>query len=356
MAANSWGSKYCITTAGESHGPAYVTIIDGCPAGLQLEHQDIQKYLDKRRPGQSRYTSQRREKDIVEILSGVFAGKTTGTSIALLIRNHDQHSSDYNNFSQIYRPGHADFTYDKKYGHYDHRGGGRASARETMLWVAAGAIAQKYLYEKFQLKIYALLEQIGDIYCPIQDLEFIENNEFFCASDEQKTQEIANYITKIRKNCDAVGARVTAIVKNVPIGLGEPIFEKLDGNIAKAMMNIPAVKGVEIGAGFSCVHKLSSEFRDAIHSETKFASNNAGGVLAGISTGQDIHISVAFKPTSSIAQSITTINHDGQQEQVKVTGRHDPCVGIRGVPVVQGVLANLLMDAVLSNYSTSTCD
>lgn len=326
MSGNTFGQVFRVTTCGESHGPAYMAIIDGCPAGLLLSENDIQPELDKRKPGQSSLTSQRREQDRVKIISGIFEGKTTGTPIGLLIENTDSRASDYEEIKNKFRPGHADYTYVKKYGIRDYRGGGRASARETMMRVAAGAIAKKYLREKYQIEIQATLKQVGS-------LILTENNQ----------AELEKLMTTLRREGDSIGARVDVIAKNVPPGLGEPVFDRLDAEIAKALMSIPAVKGVEIGAGFACITQKGSEHRDEMNA-TGFLSNHAGGILGGISSGQEICVSVAFKPTSSIIKPAKTIDIHGEETEIITTGRHDPCVGIRGVPVVEAMMALVLMD------------
>ena len=326
MPGNSFGNLFRLTSCGESHGPAYMGIVDGCPAGLLLSESDIQQELDRRKPGQSSLTSQRRESDQVKIISGVFEGKTTGTPIGLLIENMGQRESDYEDIKNKFRPGHADYTYFQKYGIRDYRGGGRASARETVLRVAAGAIAKKYLHEKYQIEIQATLKQVGSL--------FLTENNY---------SELETLITQLRREGNSIGARVDVIAKNVPAGLGEPVFDRLDAEIAKALMSIPAVKGVEIGDGFACITQKGSEHRDEMDS-TGFSSNHAGGVLGGISSGQIIKASVAFKPTSSITLPAKTITLTGEETEIITTGRHDPCVGIRGVPIVEAMLALVLMD------------
>lgn len=345
MSGNTFGKLFTLTTFGESHGPAYGCIIDGCPPGLKLQENDIQHELNRRKPGQSRYTTQRREDDKVEILSGVFEGQTTGTPIGLLIKNQDQRSSDYEEIKNKLRPGHADFTYLKKYGIRDYRGGGRASARETMMRVAAGAIAKKYLVERCQLTITGYLSQLGSIHCAPYDLSAINENPFFCA-DPNKIEALESLITELRRKGDSIGAKVTVVAQNVPVGLGEPVFERLDADIASAMMSINAVKGVEIGDGFACVEQKGSEHRDEITPD-KFLSNHSGGVLGGISTGQPLIVNIAFKPTSSILIPAKTITVDNKPTDIITKGRHDPCVGIRGVPVAEAMLALVLMDHYL---------
>ncbi len=347
MSGNSFGKLFVVTTAGESHGPAMVAIVDGCPPGLELSENDIQKEVDRRRTGQSRYTSQRREADHVRILSGVFEGKTTGTPIALVIENKDQRPRDYSKIKDCFRPGHADFTYFKKYGIRDYRGGGRSSARETVMRVAAAAIAKKYLKEKFGLTLQGYTAAIGEIAPQEIDLSIVEDNPFFFP-DKNKITEIENYITALRRAGDSIGARVNVVATNVPVGLGEPVFDKLDADIAGAMMGINAAKAVEIGAGFSVVSQKGSQHRDEI-TKKGFLSNRAGGILGGISSGQDILVSVAFKPASSIRIPAKTIDVHGAETEIVTTGRHDPCVGIRAVPIVEAMLALVLMDHFLRN-------
>ena len=298
MSGNTFGTLFTVTTFGESHGPAIGCVVDGCPPGLLLAEEDIQPFLDKRKPGQSKYTTQRREEDKLQILSGVFEGKTTGAPIALLIHNTDQRSSDYEEIKNVFRPGHADFTYHHKYGHRDYRGGGRASARETAARVAAGAIARLYLQRHLKLEILGYLQQMGDLLLHFDDEQEINNNPFFCPNNRQ-IQELAEYIDSLRRQGDSVGASVKVIARNVPVGLGDPVFDKLDATLAFAMMSINAVKGVEIGAGFAAVNQLGSEHRDQMSAQG-FLSNHAGGILGGISTGQNIEVSMALKPTSSI--------------------------------------------------------
>ncbi|EKD54514.1 MAG: hypothetical protein ACD_60C00076G0005 [uncultured bacterium] len=345
MAGNSIGKAFVVTTFGESHGTAYGCIIDGCPPGLTLSETDIQIELERRRPGLSQHTSQRREKDIVKILSGIFQGKTTGTPIGLLIENHDQRKSDYEKYKDIFRPGHADFTYQKKYGIRDHLGGGRASARETVMRVAAGAIAKKYLREKYALTIQGYLKELGRIKIDKIDLTEIEKNSFFCP-DSNKITELENYMTALRKEGDSIGARINIFANNVPAGLGEPVFDRLDADLAHALMSVPAVKGIEIGAGFSSITQKGSEHRDEM-TPTGFLSNHAGGILGGISTGQTITASVALKATSSIVKPAKTINVRHEATEISVTGRHDPCVGLRAVPILESMFAIVLMDHIL---------
>lgn len=345
MSGNTIGKLFTVTTFGESHGPAYGCIIDGCPPGLELSENDIQIELNRRRPGTSRYTTQRREDDTVKILSGVFEGKTTGTPIGLLIENTNQRSSDYAELKNQFRPGHADFTYQKKYGIRDHRGGGRASARETMMRVAAGAIAKKYLHEKYGVVIQGYLSQLGSIVIEPVDFTEINNNPFFCP-DIKKIPELENFINELRRQGDSIGARINIQASNVPIGLGEPVFDRLDADLAHALMSINAVKGVEIGAGFDCITQRGTEHRDPL-TPSGFTSNHAGGILGGISTGQMITASIALKPTSSITSSIESIDINNQSVDVSVTGRHDPCVGIRATPIAEAMMAIVLMDHLL---------
>jgi len=345
MPGNSIGKLFTVTTFGESHGPAYGCIIDGCPPGLRLTEADIQRELDRRRPGASPFTSQRRELDKVKILSGVFAGTTTGTPIGLLIENTDQRASDYAQNKEQFRPGHADFTYQKKYGIRDHRGGGRASARETVMRVAAGAIAKKYLADHFNIIIQGYLAQMGAIHIAPIDLDAIEKNSFFCP-DPEKIPELENYITELRRQGNSIGARINLQASNVPAGLGEPVFDRLNADLAHALMSINAVKGVEIGAGFASITQKGSEHRDEITPDG-FLSNHAGGILGGISTGQIITASIALKPTSSIATSARSINTQNEPVTVRVTGRHDPCVGIRATPIAEAMMAIVLMDHML---------
>lgn len=342
MSGNTFGTLFTVTTFGESHGKALGCVVDGCPPGLALCAEDIQPFLDKRKPGQSKYTTQRREEDKVEILSGVFEGLTTGTPIALLIQNSDQRSSDYNEIKDLFRPGHADFTYHHKYGHRDYRGGGRSSARETAARVAAGAIARLYLQRTLGIEIVGYLQQMGTITLDFVAESEINNNPFFCPNDYQ-IQQLADYIDQLRRQGDSVGARIAVMARGVPVGLGDPVFDKLDATLAYAMMSINAVKGVEIGAGFAAVSQLGSEHRDEM-TKQGFLSNNAGGILGGISTGQNLQVSVALKPTSSIIKPGKTINTQGEEVSIVTKGRHDPCVGIRAVPIAEAMMALVLMD------------
>lgn len=347
MSGNTFGKIFSVTTFGESHGPAIGCVVDGCPPNLVLDEADIQPFLDKRKPGQSKYTTQRREEDLVQILSGVFEGKTTGAPIALLIQNTDQRSSDYGDIKDCFRPGHADFTYHHKYGHRDYRGGGRASARETAARVAAGAIARLYLQHHLNVEITGFLQQMGSIVVSFEQVDEINNNPFFCPNNHQIIA-LADSIDQLRRQGDSVGARVGVMATGVPIGLGSPVFDKLDALLASALMSINAVKGVEIGAGFAAVTQKGSEHRDEM-SAAGFLSNHAGGVLGGISTGQTIEVSIALKPTSSIVTPGKSINMQGNEVTVVTKGRHDPCVGIRAVPIAEAMMALVLMDLFLQN-------
>ena len=345
MAGNTFGRVFAVTSWGESHGPALGCVVDGCPPGLALSEQDIQGDVERRRPGTSRFTTQRREPDTVKIMSGVFEGKTTGTPISLLVQNEDQRSRDYEKIKDRFRPGHADYTYQQKYGFRDYRGGGRSSARETVVRVAAGAIARKYLREKLGVTIYGYVAQIGELVLEPKDPAAAYDNPFFCP-DPARVAELENLIWGLREAGDSVGARVTVVARGVPPGLGEPVFERLDADLASAMMGINAVKGVEVGAGFESVSQRGSEHRDEL-TPTGFASNHAGGVLGGISSGQDIVVSIALKPTSSITLPGRTINLQGEPVEISTTGRHDPCVGLRATPNAEAMLALVLMDHFL---------
>jgi len=347
MSGNTIGKLFTVTTSGESHGPALLGIVDGCPPGLSLSEQDLQLDLDRRKPGTSRHTTQRREPDQVKILSGVFEGRTTGTSIGLIIENLDQRSKDYSKIMNTFRPGHADYSYQQKYGFRDYRGGGRSSARETAMRVAAGAVAKKYLADRFGIKIYGYLSQLGPIKAEKVDPGEVENNPFFCP-DVDKVAEMEAYMDALRKEGDSVGAHITAIAEGVPPGLGEPVFDRLDADIAQAMMAINAAKGVEIGDGFACVAARGTAFRDEITPEG-FLSNHAGGILGGISSGQNIVVHTAFKPTSSLRLPGRTVDIDGNPAEVVTTGRHDPCVGIRATPICEAMLAIVIMDHMLRN-------
>ncbi len=345
MSGNTFGRLFTVTTFGESHGPALGCVVDGCPPGLELGEEDIQRDVERRRSGTSRYTSQRREPDRVRILSGVFGGRTTGTPIGLLVQNEDQRSYDYDKIKDRFRPGHADYTYQHKYGFRDYRGGGRSSARETVMRVAAGAIARKYLAERLGVRISGYLAQAGDVRIAPSDLAEVDRNPFFCP-DAAAVGELEALIDRLRREGDSVGARVTVVARGVPPGLGEPVFDRLDADLAHAMMGINAVKGVEVGDGFAVVSQRGSEHRDEL-TPGGFLSNHAGGTLGGISSGQDIVVSLAIKPTSSIVIPGRTIDCDGQPVEISTTGRHDPCVGIRAVPIAEAMLALVLMDHYL---------
>ena len=345
MAGNSFGQLFRVTTFGESHGLALGAVVDGCPPGLAISEADLQGDLDRRKPGTSRYTTPRREPDEVKILSGVFEGKTTGTSIGLLIENTDQRSKDYSDIKDLFRPGHADYTYHQKYGQRDYRGGGRSSARETAMRVAAGAIAKKYLKQVHGIEITGFLSQLGPIKAEAFDAAQIEQNPFFFP-DAGKLEALDQYMRDLKKEGNSIGAKVKVIASNVPVGLGEPVFDRLDADIAHAMMGINAVKGVEIGDGFAVVEQKGSEHRDEM-TPAGFASNHAGGILGGISSGQDIVVSMALKPTSSITVPGKTITTEGEATEMITKGRHDPCVGIRAVPIAEAMLALVLMDHLL---------
>lgn len=345
MPGNTFGKVFTLTTFGESHGLAMGGVIDGCPAGLTLCEADIQQELERRRSGQSRYTSQRREPDTVKILSGVFEGVTTGAPIGLLIENTDSRTKDYELLKSVFRPGHADYTYHKKYGVRDYRGGGRASARETVMRVAAGAIAKKYLKEKYQIEIRGCITQIGALQFALQDWDSVNHNPFFCP-EPKKIAEIENFMQALIKEGNSIGAKVYAEALHVPVGVGDPVFDRLDAQIAYAMMSIPAVKAIGMGDGFSCVAQKGSEHRDEMI-PAGFLSNHAGGVLGGISTGQTLQIEVGFKPASSIRIPAKTVTTENTATEVVVTGRHDPCVGLRAVPIVEAMLALVLMDNLL---------
>ncbi|MBQ0713061.1 MAG: chorismate synthase [Porticoccus sp.] len=345
MSGNTIGKLFTVTTFGESHGPALGCIVDGCPPGLELSVEDMQQDLDRRKPGQSRYTTQRKEGDVVKILSGVFEGKTTGTPIGLLIENTDQRSKDYSNIKDQFRPAHADYTYHMKYGFRDYRGGGRSSARETAMRVAAGAIAKKYLEQAMGVEVKGYLSQLGPIKAEKVLLEEVENNPFFCP-DPDKVPEMEAFMQKLQKDGNSIGARITVTATNVPAGLGEPVFDRLDAEIAHSLMSINAVKGVEIGAGFDSVAQTGTEHRDEITPEG-FLSNNAGGVLGGISSGQTIVAHIALKPTSSLRIPGNSVDVHGNPIEVITKGRHDPCVGIRATPIAEAMLAITLMDHFL---------
>ncbi len=347
MSGNSFGKLFTVTTFGESHGPAIGCVIDGCPPGLALTEADIQPELDRRKPGTSRHVTQRQEPDTVQILSGVYQGVTTGTPIALLIKNEDQRSKDYGNIAESFRPGHADYTYWHKYGVRDPRGGGRSSARLTAPVVGAAAIAKKWLKEKYGTEFAGCMSQLGEIEVPFESFEHVPSNPFFAAtSDAALIERMEDYMDGLRKDGDSIGARIDVVARNVPVGLGQPIYDKLDADIAYAMMGINAVKGVEIGAGFDSVAQRGSEHGDELTLEG-FVGNNSGGVLGGISTGQDITVSIAIKPTSSIRTPRRSIDKEGNPVMVETFGRHDPCVGIRATPIAEAMLALVLMDHAL---------
>jgi len=345
MSGNSFGKLFVVTSFGESHGAAIGCIVDGCPPGLELCEADLQDDLDRRKPGTSRHTTQRREDDAVQILSGTFEGKTTGTPIGLLIFNKDQRSKDYSNIKNQFRPGHADYTYTQKYGFRDYRGGGRSSARETAMRVAAGGIAKKYLAERCGIQIRGYLSQLGPLKPENFDWQEVNNNPFFCP-DASMVPSMEKYMDALRKEGESIGARISVMATGVPPGLGEPIFDRIDADIAHAMMSINAVKGVEIGAGFDSIEQKGTAHRDEITSEG-FLSNNAGGTLGGITSGQDILVNIALKPTSSIHLPGKTVDLDGQPVDIRTKGRHDPCVGIRATPIAEAMLALVLMDHYL---------
>ena len=346
MSGNSHGQLFKVTTYGESHGDAIGCIIDGCPPNLKIDIADIQRDLDRRKPGKTRHTSQRRESDTVKILSGVFEGRSTGTPISLIIYNEDARSKDYSDIKDLYRPGHADITYDKKYGLRDYKGGGRSSARETATRVAAGAIAKLYLKENFNLNIQGYVAQLGPITPVNINYNDIEENPFFFPNKEQ-IKELEDYMDALRKEGNSIGARINVKATNIPEGLGEPVFDRIDADIAKAMMSINAVKAVEIGAGFLSVTQKGTEHRDEIDAKKGFLSNNSGGTLGGITSGQNIEVSIAIKPTSSIRLEGKTIDNKGNDAKVITKGRHDPCVGIRAVPIAEAMLALVIMDHAL---------
>jgi chorismate synthase len=345
MSGNTLGTLFTLTSFGESHGPAIGGVVDGCPPGLELCEADIQGDLDRRKPGTSRHVTQRKESDTVEILSGVFEGKTTGAPIALLIRNQDQRSQDYGTIAETFRPGHADYTYWQKYGIRDYRGGGRSSARETAVRVAAGAIAKKWLKEKYSVTIRGYMSQLGEISIPFETWDAVSENPFF-APNRSIVPELEAYLDRIRAERDSVGARISVVAQGVPVGWGEPVFDRLDAEIAYAMMSINAVKGVEVGAGFASVAQRGSVHGDELTPQG-FASNHAGGVLGGISTGQDLLVHVALKPTSSIPQERRSIDKAGNPVTMQTTGRHDPCVGVRATPIAEAMLALVLIDHAL---------
>lgn len=345
MPGNTFGHSFAVTTFGESHGPALGCVVDGCPPGLALSADDIQADLERRRPGRSRHTTQRREPDQVKILSGVFEGLTTGTPIGLLIENTDQRSRDYGDIKDKFRPGHADYTYQQKYGIRDYRGGGRSSARETTMRVAAGAIARKYLRERLGVEIQGYLAQLGPIRLECRDLGVVDQNPFFCA-DASKIAELEAYMDELRAAGDSIGAKISVLAQGVPVGLGEPVFDKLEADLARGLMSINAVKGVELGAGFAAVSQKGSEHRDEM-SPDGFKKNDAGGTLGGISSGQDILASIALKPTSSISVAGRTVDRQGKASEIVTKGRHDPCVGLRATPIAEAMVALVLMDHYL---------
>ena len=345
MAGDTYGRLFTVTSFGESHGAAMGCVVDGCPPGLALEAADIQHDLDRRRPGRSKHVTQRQEPDQVKILSGVFEGQTTGTAIGLLVENVDQRSGDYSKIKDSFRPGHADYTYQQKYGIRDYRGGGRASARETVMRVAAGAIARKYLREQLGVEIRGYLAEIGPFKLGALDLEHVDENPFFCA-DPSKLGELDKYLTDLRDAGDSIGARINLIASRVPVGLGEPVFDKLEADIAHGLMSINAVKGVEFGDGFEVVRQRGSEHRDELTPDG-FKKNSSGGTLGGISSGQDVLVSIALKPTSSIQVPGSTVDKQGRATEIVTTGRHDPCVGLRATPIAEAMLALTLMDHYL---------
>ena len=345
MSGNTFGKLFTLTTSGESHGYGYLGIVDGCPPGLALTEADLQHDLDRRKPGQSRHTTQRREDDLVKIVSGVFEGYTTGTPIGLMIENADQKSKDYSKIKDKFRPGHADYAYIQKYGVRDYRGGGRASARETCMRVAAAGIAKKYLAEEFGMQVRGYLLQLGELQLGFESWDAVDQNPFFCAVPA-RIAELESYMDALRKSGDSIGACVNVVASGIPPGLGEPIFDRLDADIAKAMMGINAVKGVEIGDGFAVVEQKGTEHRDEL-TPSGFVGNSAGGILGGISSGQDIVVSIALKPTSSIRISGDTVDVCGEPTDIATLGRHDPCVGIRATPIAEAMLALVLMDHTL---------
>ncbi len=347
MSGNSFGRIFTVTTFGESHGPALGCIVDGCPPGMELSESDIQGDLDRRRPGRNRHTTQRNEPDQVRILSGVFEGKTTGTPIGLIVENTDQRSKDYGDIKDKFRPGHADYTYQQKYGIRDYRGGGRSSARETTMRVAAGAVARKFLKERLGIEVRGYLSQLGPIELDARDFDSIDSNAFFCA-DPDRVDELDKFMDELREQGDSIGARISVLASNVPPGLGEPVFDKLEADIAHGLMSINAVKGVELGAGFAAVTQRGSEHRDEMSSEG-FSKNDAGGTLGGISSGQDILASIALKPTSSVSVPGKTIDKSGQNTEIVTKGRHDPCVGLRATPIAEAMVALVIMDHYLRN-------
>lgn len=353
MSGNTFGTLFTVTSAGESHGPAYIGIVDGCPPGLALSEADLQHDLDRRKPGQSRHTTQRREDDQVRILSGVYEGHTTGTPIGLFIENTDQKSKDYSAIAEKFRPGHADYTYHQKYGLRDPRGGGRASARETCIRVAAAGIAKKYLRERHGIGIRGYLAQLGPLVLALNDWDAVAQNPFFCG-DLGRVPELEAFMDELRRSGDSIGARINLVASNMFPGLGEPVFGRLDADIAHAMMGINAVKGVEIGDGFAVIGQRGTTHRDELTPQG-FCSNHAGGILGGISSGQDLLVSIALKPTSSIRIPGITIDASGAPVEIATLGRHDPCVGIRATPIAEAMLALVLMDHVL-RHRAQNCD
>ena len=347
MSGNSFGKSFVLTTFGESHGLALGCIVDGCPPGMALSEIDIQGDLDRRRPGRNKHTTQRNEPDQVKILSGVFEGKTTGTPIGLLIENTDQRSKDYGDIKDKFRPGHADYTYQQKYGIRDYRGGGRSSARETAMRVAAGAIARKYLAESAGIDIRGFVSQLGPIHLEPKDLTIVDDNPFFCA-DPDKLDELDAFMTALREDGDSIGAKISVLVRNMPTGLGEPVFDKLEADLAHGLMSINAVKGVEVGAGFAAVEQRGSQHRDEM-TGSGFSKNDAGGTLGGISSGQDLLVSIALKPTSSISKPGKTVDKTGKETEIVTRGRHDPCVGLRATPIAEAMVALVLVDHLLRN-------
>jgi len=347
VSGNTFGRIFTVTTFGESHGPAIGCIVDGCPPGMELSAADIQGDLDRRRPGRNRHTTQRNEADQVKILSGVFEGKTTGTPIGLLVENTDQRSKDYGDIKDKFRPGHADYTYQQKYGIRDYRGGGRSSARETTMRVAAGAIAKKYLLERLGIEVRGYLSQLGSIELAAKDFTTIDDNAFFCA-DPERVEELDKFMDELREQGDSIGAKISVLANNMPPGLGEPVFDKLGADIAHGLMSINAVKGIEIGAGFSAITQRGSEHRDEMSADG-FSKNDAGGTLGGISSGQDLLASIALKPTSSVAVKGKTIDKTGKDTEIVTKGRHDPCVGLRATPIAEAMVALVIMDHYLRN-------
>jgi len=345
VSGNSFGRLFTVTTFGESHGLALGCIVDGCPPGMELSEADIQVDLDRRRPGRNRHTTQRNEPDQVKILSGVFEGKTTGTPIGLLVENTDQRSRDYGDIKDKFRPGHADYTYQQKYGIRDYRGGGRSSARETTMRVAAGAIARKYLQQRLGIGIHGYVAQLGPLVLAARDLSIVDDNPFFCA-DPERLDELESFMDALREEGDSIGAKISVLASNVPPGLGEPVFDKLEADLAHGLMSINAVKGVELGAGFDAVTQRGSQHRDELGADG-FSKNDAGGTLGGISSGQDILASIALKPTSSISVPGKTIDKSGKETEIVTKGRHDPCVGLRATPIAEAMVALVLMDHYL---------